>query len=465
MSAPKSFFKALFVGTPLGRALENLKMSKAVPEGLKPQECERGSGRVRPPIPYIPEKDDLNEAVESNASIKLTLPTKVELRVSVWTRGTPEKFLMHVQQAIAAIKAKGLQEAYERLVRAEKECNEKLEEAVLNRDLAGGEGKDDSVLSKAVEKAEEAQAKAKSAVVHVANQIFQLYANFLSEEARQPWNKILAEQIDCSPWKDLRGNVHNTPRSKTWDSFKECVTFHLLTVFRNDAAEAQRYYISNGLKKPNRVPIRQFVQRVQQLNDYLELLPCIFQSNRATPATKKVGPIDDADLAGHILRMCPGTWQAQYELKAETVPQCVRDLLDDLKKIEKAFPTERDQSAKKGKANPSESNKRKMVSPNEPIPKKVCKVAKHCALCKKHGGAHATHNTSDCRKYDNGGRLKKGFGKGQHGSTALDKKTASAFAQLSAKVERHEKANTKLKKSSKKRNREHDSDSSDSDSS
>ena len=46
----------------------------------------------------------------------------------VWSRGTPEKFLMHVQQAIAAIKAKGLQEAYKRLVQAKKECNKKLEE-------------------------------------------------------------------------------------------------------------------------------------------------------------------------------------------------------------------------------------------------------------------------------------------------------------------------------------------------
>ena len=46
-----------------------------------PQECEQGNGRVRvkPPIPYIPEKDELQEAVESTASIKLTLPTKVEL--------------------------------------------------------------------------------------------------------------------------------------------------------------------------------------------------------------------------------------------------------------------------------------------------------------------------------------------------------------------------------------------------
>ncbi len=121
------------------------------------------------------------------------------------------------------------------------------------------------------------------------------------------------------------------------------------------------------------------MQRVQQLNDYLELLPCLYHSNWATPATKKVGPIDDAHLAGHILCMCPGTWQAQYEIKAETVPQCVCDLLDDLEKIETAFTMECDQSAKKGKVNPSKSNKRKMVLPNEPIPKKVCKVAKHCA--------------------------------------------------------------------------------------
>jgi hypothetical protein len=210
--------------------------------------------------------------------------------------------------------------------------------------------------------------------VHVANQIFQLYANFLSEEARQPWNKILAEQIDCSPWKDLRGNVHNTPRSKTWDSFTECVTFHLLTVFCNDAAEAQRYYISNGLKKPNRVPIRKLVQCVQQLNDYLELLPCLFQSNRATPATKKVGPIDHANLAGHILCMCPGTWQAQYEVKAKTVPQCVCDLLDDLKKIKKAFPTERDQSTpRRARRIPASPTRGRWYRPMNLFPRKFAR--------------------------------------------------------------------------------------------
>ena len=113
---------------------------------------------------------------------------------------------------------------------------------------------------------------------------------------------------------------------------------------------------------------------------------------------KKVGPIDDANLVGHILRMCPRTWQAQYELKTDTVPQGVRDLLNDLNKIKKAFQTEREHPSRKGKANPGDSGKRKMVSIHKPIPKKPHKDAKQCALCKKHGGAHATHNTSDCQK-------------------------------------------------------------------
>jgi hypothetical protein len=60
-----------------------------------------------------------------------------------------------------------------------------------------GKAKDDSALSKAVDKASEAQTKVKSVVVHVAYQVFQLYSNFLSEEARQPWSKILVEQIVC----------------------------------------------------------------------------------------------------------------------------------------------------------------------------------------------------------------------------------------------------------------------------
>ena len=57
--APKSFFKALFIGTSLGAAAARMSHAKAAPEGLRPEECKRNAGRIKPPIPYIPEKDIL----------------------------------------------------------------------------------------------------------------------------------------------------------------------------------------------------------------------------------------------------------------------------------------------------------------------------------------------------------------------------------------------------------------------
>jgi ABC-type xylose transport system substrate-binding protein len=95
----------------------------------------------------------------------------------------------------------------------------------IDRDLTEGGVKDYSVHSNAINKATEAQSKVVSAVVHIDNQALQLYSNFLLEKVGQPWSKILVEQINCSPWKDLRGKL----------------------VFCNDAAKAQWCYISNGL--------------------------------------------------------------------------------------------------------------------------------------------------------------------------------------------------------------------------
>jgi hypothetical protein len=95
---------------------------------------------------------------------------------------------------------------------------------------------------------------------------------------------------------------------------------HLQTVFRADAAEQECFYISNGLKKPNRVPIRDFVQRIQRLNWYIELLLCLFYSSKAAKSTKVCGPFDDTDLASHILRMVSRNWQDQYELSGALVP-------------------------------------------------------------------------------------------------------------------------------------------------
>jgi hypothetical protein len=81
----------------------------------------------------------------------------------------------------------------------------------------------------------------------------------------------------------------------------DCMTFHLQTVFRSDTAETQQFYISNGLKKPNRVPIKKFVHKIQQLNGYFDLLTCHYYFDCKTKLTKVVKPCDDVDLASYIL--------------------------------------------------------------------------------------------------------------------------------------------------------------------
>ena len=183
---------------------------------------------------------------------------------------------------------------------------------------------------------------------------------------------------------------------------------HLQTVFRMGAAEVQRFYISNGLKKPIRVPIRDFVQRIRCLKGYLHLLPCVYYLNKANKSTKVVGSFDDMDLASHILRMVPRNWQDQYELSGALVPQSARNLLDVLECIKKAFPTDKVGEGTKGATKSGDSAKRKMVSLSDRIPKKCC-TEKHCSLCKKHWGAHTTHNTPDCQKYESNGTPKKNF--------------------------------------------------------
>ena len=122
---------------------------------------------------------------------------------------------------------------------------------------------------------------------------------------------------------------------------------------------------------------------MEQLNCYLENLPSLFLSPKANSATKPVTLLEDADLATHLLRMCPVKWQRQYDLMENSTPVSTRALLMVLENIESNAELD-DKSPSKDKASNDSHN-----------PKKAKKgwTEKHCSLCKKHGGAHTTHNT------------------------------------------------------------------------
>ncbi len=80
--------------------------------------------------------------------------------------------------------------------------------------------------------------------------------------------------------------------------------FHLLTAFPINAAEQEKYYISNVLKKSQRINVHQFVHRVEQLNAYIAQMSCFYYSPHANASTKpKNFPFMEAELGAHVLRM------------------------------------------------------------------------------------------------------------------------------------------------------------------
>ena len=95
----------------------------------------------------------------------------------------------------------------------------------------------------AYEKVAQAVYAAKLAVTMEETKAFKLYANLLSNEARQPWVKIAQAQMTKCPWEDVYGVTHDKTPTNTWDSFLEYITFHLLQVFIHDTGKALKYYI------------------------------------------------------------------------------------------------------------------------------------------------------------------------------------------------------------------------------
>jgi hypothetical protein len=84
-----------------------------------------------------------------------------------------------------------------------------------------------------------------------ATKMFQFYTNLLSLDVKYAWSKIVREQTEADLYKDLKGVSKKGPRGLLRESFNNCIMFYLLTVFPNNAAEQEKYYLSNVLKKPS----------------------------------------------------------------------------------------------------------------------------------------------------------------------------------------------------------------------
>jgi hypothetical protein len=132
----------------------------------------------------------------------------------------------------------------------------------------------------------------------------------------------------------------------------------------------------------------------------------------------------------------------------------MRLLLMLLEAIERICNYEKDKSDNFEKSNKSSNKgekgkKRPGTNSTVRVPKKV-RFEKHCNLCKKHGGAHTTHNTGDCCRVEKDGKEESSF----HAAKKCRYKSNPVnqnFTQLTKKIEKLEKALKKFGKKGKKR--------------
>jgi hypothetical protein len=151
------------------QGLRTISLAKSVPNGLNPHECKRIKLRKPLPVPYIPEKDNVQEKVTKlrNLQIKTLFEKDTTLNFPLWHKnGTQEIFLMPVMAVLDAMKKRGHFKDYDRAQRAHDEAKKAAELAeaglaLLDRASAEMTSKrNKKALAKAKEAAKEALAKA-----------------------------------------------------------------------------------------------------------------------------------------------------------------------------------------------------------------------------------------------------------------------------------------------------------------
>jgi hypothetical protein len=227
-----------------------------------------------------------------------------------------------------------------------------------------------------LEKAKQARETTQGATTAAANLMFTFYLNLLSPKSKYVWNKIVIRQMESNPFVNLQSVSLEGPRGMLCDLFNNCVMFHLLTAFPINAAEQEKYYISNVFKKPQRVNVHQFIHRAEQLNAYIAQMPCFYYSPNANASIKpKNIPFMEAELGAHVLRMCPLQWQDQYNMNKKGIMLMdMRLLLTSLEAIEHVCTYEMGklESSKKSSHKSKKEKKHPGTKATIRVPKKVC---------------------------------------------------------------------------------------------
>ena len=448
------------------------------PEGLRDSECEKGNLGIRPPIPYVP-PTDLLPVKEKHETLKIKVLDGTSTTMKIFSIGTPEDYLGHIMAVLSLIDRKGLRDQLIKHVNEKKNAEATL--AALQQKPIGPKDKSSKKDQGNSEDSDDVERKQTKEILKTAMKqygeviatTYEVVRSLLAGEPLTQWDRIVQEMHESDSWAGPDGKENTGVRPKGWKAFLDCVELHKLTVFPPDAAERQRYYIQQGIRKPTRASVRQFISRVQQLSGYIEYLPTLKDSPRAVATTKRGNvPFEAADLASIILAALPLSWQNQYNMTHSTVPESPRVLMPELENIERVMMERYNGDKQKSKdravaASPNKGKPNKGSSnggSSKSAPKKA-RTEKFCQRCKTHGGSYQTHNTNECRRYDKDGKPTGQFGsKPSEKHKPFKKGGEKGLAYMTSMLEAIAKGQKKAAKKGRKRKKRDYSSSSDSDS-
>ncbi len=432
--------------------------AKSPPESLKASKCEKRKSGARPPIPYVPPTDPIKKREEEQ--IKVKMPDGTNFSMAAFMSGTNEDYLVQVIAVLWIIKKKGMAEeikaAWLALPAVRKEMAPFLQ-------VPPNESKEAKKLCEASLEQFKGILKAKKGTaIAVTSQAYEMFHLFVVGDQRTHWDKIVQGMHTKDLWIGVDGVSRKGICVRSWSAFLDCIKLHKLTIFPVDAAEKQRYYMMQTVKKPQRVAVRQYMAWMGILNDYLAHLPTVFNSSMAIEGTKKGNvPFDEADLARIVLNSVLVSWLNQYNMTHQTLPKGTRALLQDLEPIEQVMDEKHDAGVKAKVKESSASviakgsSKKCSASgnPSEQVPKKG-KPSKFCQHCKAKGGPHLTHNTKECCRYDRNGNPVAVAGRKPSGAKPSSKSRGDKqMAYLTAALESVMKKGLKKAMKSNKRKR------------
>jgi hypothetical protein len=197
-----------------------MSLVKVAPKHLKDRKCKALYF-------HIPKKDCAQETVSvlKAERLKAQIGKGAELQAPIWQSGTLKAFLIQAESALDAIKKKGPLKAHgkahetymkqRKLVKQAKATLAKLDGATSEgigsskrsskkhkeaAGTAGTPGPDlQTIYQLDLKKAKKATEKAKVKSELAAQEMFQLYANLLSIDAKYAWNKNVQEQTKSNP--------------------------------------------------------------------------------------------------------------------------------------------------------------------------------------------------------------------------------------------------------------------------